>query len=284
MPLLYILILAIVQGVTEFLPISSSGHLEIAWRFLNQSSGELTQGSEGDRLIIFVAVHLGTLLAVMIYFFRDVGMLGLGVVKLATGRVGPGARLALYILVASLPLIAAGYFLKDDLIRTLYDLKVIAWANIGFAVLLYMGDRWGMTLRRVEHMRMGSALVIGCAQVLALVPGTSRSGITMTAARFFGFERAEAARFSLLLAIPAILGAATLIGLDLYRTGDIRLGIDAAIAAGLAFVTALLAIALMMAWLRRATFTPFVIYRLLLGGILLWLAYRGEIEALIPVP
>jgi undecaprenyl-diphosphatase len=126
-----------------------------------------------------------------------------------------------------------------------------------------------MTIRRLEHMSYAAALFIGLAQVLALIPGASRSGVTMTAARMIGFERADAARFSLLLSIPAILGAATLAGLNIHQTGDLELGFDAAIAAGIAFLAALISISVMMAWLRHAGFMPFVIYRLLLGGALL---------------
>ncbi len=276
MPLLYVFILAVVQGITEFLPISSSGHLELTWRAMDDAQFKLAP--EEDRLILFIAVHLGTLFAVTLYFWRDVWALVVGVLRLFTGRGGPGARLALYIVVASLPLAAVGLLLKDDLVDLLYSLQVIAWATLGFGVLLYVSDRFGMTLRKIEHLTLVKAFVIGLAQALALIPGTSRSGITMTAARFFGFERTEAARVSLLLAIPAIVGASLIGGLQLYETGNLRLGLYAGLAMGLAFLSALAAIALMMAWLRRASFTPFVVYRLAIGGLLLWLAYQEEIR------
>ncbi len=276
MPLLYVFILAVVQGITEFLPISSSGHLELTWRAMDDAQFKLAP--EEDRLILFIAVHLGTLFAVVLYFWRDVWSLAVGVLRLFTGRGGPGARLALYIVVGSLPLAAVGLLLKDDLVDLLYSLQVIAWATLGFGVLLYVSDRFGMTLRKIEHLTLVKAFVIGLAQALALIPGTSRSGITMTAARFFGFERAEAARVSLLLAIPAIVGASLIGGLQLYETGNLRLGLDAGLAMGLAFLSALVAIALMMAWLRRASFTPFVVYRIAIGGFLLWLAYEEEIR------
>jgi undecaprenyl-diphosphatase len=120
--------------------------------------------------------------------------------------------------------------------------------------------------------------VVGFAQVLALIPGTSRSGITMTAARFCGFERTDAARFSMLLAIPAILGAATLAGWDLYQLGNLRLGLDAAMAAAMALVAALVAIAVLMNWLSHATFTPFVVYRIVLGGVLFYLIYHEPVH------
>jgi undecaprenyl-diphosphatase len=129
-----------------------------------------------------------------------------------------------------------------------------------------------MTVRQIAHLTFRDALIIGLAQVLALIPGTSRAGITMTAGRLLGMERAAAAEFSLLLAIPAILGAGLLEGQTLYSSGNLALTKDAAIAAGLAFVTALIAVTLMMAWLKRASFAPFVMYRVVLGvGLLSWI-------------
>jgi undecaprenyl-diphosphatase len=130
-----------------------------------------------------------------------------------------------------------------------------------------------MTVRRIEHLRLGDVLIIGFAQVLALIPGTSRSGITMTAARFLGLERREGARFSMLLAIPVIIGAGGLKGWQLYQSGDARLTSDALLSAGLAFAMALIAIAALMAWLKRSSFTPFVLYRIFLGGFLLTAVY-----------
>ena len=269
MPLLHITILALVQGITEFLPISSSGHLVLVWEMFDRLGWQVAEQAPSDRLVLDIAVHVGTLLAVCLYFWRDVVDMIAGVAKLALGKWTPGARLALYVVAGTIPLVIAGYLLKDLVSAVLRDVRIVAWATIGFGLLLFVGDRIGMTLRRIEHMTMGSAVAIGLAQVLALIPGTSRSGITMTAARFLGFERPEAARFSMLLAMPAILGAGTLAGLDIYRGGDLRLGADAAVAAAISFFVALAAIALMIRWLRRASFTPFVVYRLLLGGALL---------------
>ena len=274
MPLLHVLILAIVQGVTEFLPVSSSGHLVLTWEAFDRLGLEVPEDTEAERLIIDIAVHVGTLFAVAVYFWRDVGRMGLGLVKLCLGRWDPNVRLVYYLLVASVPIFIVGFLAKDLITLSLRDHTVIAWATIGFGVLLYVGDRIGMTLHRIEHLSLSSALVIGVAQAFALIPGTSRAGITITAARFLGFERQDAARISLLLAIPAILGAGALAGLDLYDHGSLQLTTDAAIAAGLAFIAALIAITLMMAWLRRATFTPFVAYRIVLGAVLLWLIYQ----------
>lgn len=273
MPLLHIAILALVQGITEFLPISSSGHLVLAWEAFDALDWTVPQQKESERLILDVAVHVGTLLAVMAYFWRDLAGMAVGAARLAAGKRDPGGRLALYVILATVPVVVVGFLLKDVVTLYLRDPAVIAGTTIGFGLLLYLGDKSGLTIRRLEHMGPGAALAIGLAQVLALVPGTSRAGITMTAARFLGYERRESARFSLLLAIPAILGAGTLAGFDLYQAGNLRLGLDAAVAAGLAFVAALVAIAAMMGWLRKATFTPFVVYRILLGAGLLYLIY-----------
>jgi undecaprenyl-diphosphatase len=259
-----LILLAVVQGITEFLPISSSGHLIL----VPHASGAADQGP-----LLDVAVHVGTLGAVVLYLWRDIVRMLVGLGRAVRGRRDPGARLAFQLVLATLPLVAAGYVASRHLGDQLRSVEVIAWATLGFGILLWVADRLGMTLRRIEHMSYGSALVIGLSQVLALIPGTSRSGITMTAARMLAFERADAARFSMLLAIPAIVAAGTLAGLDLRRAGDARLTADALIAGGLSLVMALLAITAMMGWLRRASFLPFVLYRILLGGGLLAWVY-----------
>ncbi len=278
MPLLHVFILALVQGITEFLPISSSGHLVLAWEAFDLAAWDVPEETQAQRIIIDVAAHLGTLFAVLIYFRRDVGDMVIGLLRAVGGQRSAGGRLALHVVLATLPLVLVGLLAKDLVTEHLRDKTVVAVATIVFGVLLYAGDQIGMTVRRLEHLTLGSVVLIGCAQVLALVPGTSRSGITMTAARFCGLERTDAARFSLLLAVPAILGAATLSGYDLYRIGDLQVGLDAVVAAVIAFVVALAAVDLMMRWLRHASFTPFVIYRLWLGGVLLYLIYEDQIR------
>ena len=265
MPLLHIVVLALVQGITEFLPISSSGHLDLVPVFTDWAR---------QPMVINVAVHVGTLGAVMAYFWRDLWSMVAGLGRLTRGREDAGARLAGRVIVATVPVIVVGfvvdaYMLYDDL----RSLPVIAWTMLGFGIVLYVTDRLGMTVRRIEHTTLGDAVVIGLAQVLALVPGTSRAGITMSAGRMLGLERTDAARFSMLLSIPAILGAGALKSWELYEAGDAELTANALIAAGLAFIAAWLAIFLMMAWLRRSTFTPFVVYRIVLGAFLLALAY-----------
>jgi undecaprenyl-diphosphatase len=262
MGLLEIIILAVVQGITEFLPISSSGHLRAAAEIL---------GIPGSTLAIDVAVHVGTLGAVLIYFWRDIVRILLGVAQFAVGRRTDGGLLGVYIVMATIPVFLVGYFGRDLIDSQLRTLEIIGWTSIVFGILLWWADRTGMTVLKLDHLTPRNVIIIGVAQVLALVPGTSRAGVTITAARLLGYERSEAARFSMLLSIPAVAGAGLLIALDLVASGDAALGRGAVIAGILAFITALGAIALLMRWLQFAGFAPFVIYRVLMGaGILYW--------------
>jgi len=253
-----------VQGITEFLPISSSGHLILV---------PIVFGWPDQGLLMDVAVHVGTLGAVMLYFWRDMAAMAMGSIHLVRGQWNPGAQLALMVIIATIPVVLAGFTLNHFYPEGIRSMEVIGWATLGFGVLLYAADRLGATSRRIEDVQLSQAMVIGVSQILALIPGTSRSGITMTAARTLGFDRSEAARFSLLLSIPTILGAGLLKGKELYETGNAQLTADAYTAAGLALVSALIAIWAMMQWLQRATFTPFVIYRIILGILLLVFAY-----------
>lgn len=263
MTLIQIVILAIVQGLTEFLPISSSGHLVVT---------SAVMGWPDQGLIIDIAVHVGTLLAVTIYFWRDVMRVLRGSLRLVTFRGGHDARLAALLLVATLPIVVAGFFGRETLIPLFRSVEIIAWTTIGFGLLLWLADRVGMTVQRIEHIGWVTALVIGLGQVLALIPGTSRSGITITAARFLGMERLEAARFSLLLSIPTIAGAGVLAGYDLWQGGSVQLRYDAALAVAFAFAAGIASIAVMMRWLQTSNFTVFVIYRIAMGcALLFWL-------------
>lgn len=264
MPILHLVVLAVVQGITEFLPISSSGHLVLVPIFMDWPD----QG-----LMMDVAVHVGTLFAVMLYLYKDVWQMISGFGQMLKGRSSPGLRMIGLLIVGTIPVVCAGYALHTYWPGMFRSIEVIAWATLGFGVLLYISDKVGMTVRRIDHLGIFDVLFIGLSQCLALIPGTSRSGITMTAARFIGMERPDAARFSLLLSIPTIIAAGSLSGWDLYQSGDFAMAQDALLAAGLAFISALIAIAIMMAWLKRASFTPFVVYRIFLGGALLVVAY-----------
>ncbi len=265
MDVLHLVVLAFIQGVTEFLPVSSSGHLKLVPLFLDVSE---------HNLILDVAVHVGTLGAVVMYLWRDVLSMISGALRRMRGQSDPGGRLAGLLIVGTVPVVLAGFFLNQSYPESFRGLEVVGWATFGFGLLLLVADRVGMTLRRIEHLKVSDAVIIGVAQVLALIPGTSRSGICMTAARMMGLERVDAARFAMLLGIPAILGAGVLKGLELWKSGDANMTMDALLAAAFAFVTALISIHIMMLWLRRATFTIFAIYRLLLGGFLLAVVYE----------
>ena len=265
MSLLHIAILALVQGISEFLPISSSGHLVLVPWLL---------GWKDQGLIIDVAVHVGTLGAVMVYLRKDIARMLTGLLRGAKGRgFNDDTRLVMYLVIGTIPVVIAGFLVNSAYAEGIRSITIIGWTTLGFGVLLWISDRFGLTLKRIEHLRLFDVIIIGLSQVLALIPGTSRSGITMTAGRLLGMERSDAARFSMLLSIPTIIGAGTLKGYELFQAGDASLSASVLVAMFLSFITAFVAIFLMMAWLRRATFTPFVIYRILLGGFLLAVAY-----------
>lgn len=259
-----IIVIAVVQGITEFLPISSSGHLILIPNLLHWSD----QGQ-----FIDVMVHLGTLLAVLIYFWRDVWRISIGGLELFKGKVTQEGRLAIYIVLATIPAVAFGLFLKKMGFAALdRNITVVAWNTILYGLLMLVADMVGPRVRTMDNMTLKSALVIGVAQALALIPGTSRSGVTMTAARFLGFTRPDSARFSFLLGIPAIAGAGVLTVGDAVASGA-TITVDAFYCAGLTFLTGLAAIAFLMALIKRVSFLPFVLYRMVLGGFLLVMIY-----------
>ena len=259
-----IIVLAIVQGITEFLPISSSGHLAL----IPALTGWPDQGQVTD-----VMVHIGSLFAVIVYFWRDVLNLIRGGLDLLRLRMNDNSRMALYILVATIPAVVFGLYLKKSgLGDSLRSVEVIAWNAIIFGVLMYVADVIGKQTKVMEDMKMSPAVTMGFAQALALIPSTSRSGITMTAARFLGFSRPEAARFSFLLGIPAIAGAGAFVTLDAIESG-IEISNGAIMAAVLTFFAALAAIAFLMAFVKRSSFLIFTIYRIALGLLLFALLY-----------
>jgi undecaprenyl-diphosphatase len=251
--LLHLFVLALVQGITEFLPVSSSGHLVLIPVF----TGWPDQG-----LAVDVAAHVGSLGAVLVYFWRDVWRLAMAGLAFLTGRQHEARGLLWLLVIATIPAVAAGAALSGLIETVLRDPAVIAWTMTIGAGLLYAADRYGRTNRDMSGLTLRDAIWIGLAQAVALIPGTSRSGITMTMARALGVGRTEAARFSMLLSIPVILGAGLLQGLDLIESGDALLTRDAILAAALSFIAALVTVAVLMRWLQRATFLPLVIYRL----------------------
>ncbi len=257
-----LIVLALVQGITEFLPISSSAHLILVPQLM---------AWQDQGLAIDVAMHIGTLLAVMAFFHAEVRRLIMGGLNLLAGRPDGDTRLLLQLALATVPVVVLGFLIKDMVAHGFRSPLLIAATTIGFGILLWRADRRGDNAERaLGGMTYKDALVIGLFQALALVPGVSRSGITMTAGLFLAFSRTEAARFSLLLSIPTTAAAGALGGWELVKSGDAALQADAVYAAVLAFAAALLAIWAMMAWLKKASFTPFVVYRLVLGAFLLY--------------
>jgi len=265
MPLLDLLILALIQGITEFLPISSSGHLIL----LPALTGAADQGVTLD-----VAVHLGTLVAVVAYFRAEVALALSGVVDVMRGRLStPAAHLALALAISTVPVVIVGLILKvTGLSDQMRSITVIGWTMLVFGVVLYWADKVGPEERTATEWSYRHAIIMGLWQAVALIPGTSRSGITITGARFLGYDRISAARISMLMSIPTILMAGGLIALDIPPSSP-EVWRDAAIAAVLAGVAALAALALMMRFLKRVSYTPYVIYRVVLGVILLGIAY-----------
>ena len=267
MELLDIIVLAVIQGITEFLPVSSSGHLAL-WPLL---TGRPDQGAVMD-----VAVHVGTLVAVCGFFRAEFKQLLVGTGHIATGRfLTVEAKLALLIAVATVPAVIAGLALKlSDAQAALRALEVIGWATLVGAALLWWADRTATTRGEAEGWNLRDAILMGLAQALALIPGTSRSGITMTMARILGFDRVQAARLALLMSIPVILAAGSLETLGVIRDGDFRLGAELLLGTGLSCIAAWLALSVMMRMFAATwTMLPFVIYRAALGVVLLALAY-----------
>jgi len=257
------LILAIVQGVTEFLPISSSGHLILVPFFT---------GTEDQGPMIDIAVHIGSLLAIIVYFFKDVvGLAKGGFASIGIGKAPTERRLFWWIIIGTVPAAAVGIFLKSgDYLDGFRSTDLVAINLIIYGILLGIADRFGAQDRSYEDLGLKDAIIVGAAQALALIPGTSRSGVTMTAARFLGFSRPEAARFSFLLSIPAVAGAGILIVPDILEAGG-ALAQEALITGALTFVAAFLTMAFLMQFLRKASMMVFVLYRVALGGaLLLW--------------
>jgi len=262
MPLVQLIVLAIIQGITEFLPISSSAHLILAPLVVD---GWADQGP-----LIDIAAHVGSLFAVLIYFRRETAMLFRGGVDTLRFRPSNDRKLFLYIAGATIPILSlAAVFVAFDIVEALRSPVVIGLVSIIFGLLLWHADRAPSNKEGLGRIGLKEAMIIGASQMLALIPGVSRSGITMTTARYLGWTRSEAARFSMLLAIPTILALGFFAGIALVREGAEADMAGAAIVVVLSFLSALAAIAFLMQLTQRMSFTPFVIYRVAFGVLLL---------------
>lgn len=254
-------LLALIQGITEWLPISSSAHLILLPRLV----GWPDQGLGFD-----IAVHAGSLVAVLAYFRAELGEMARAWLRsLRTGQPSAEARVAWGVLLGTIPVGLAGLAFKDVVETTLRDPRVLAWALIGFGALLWAADRWGRQTRTEAELTWWDVAFIGLAQALALIPGTSRSGITMTAGRAAGWTREASARFSFLLGIPVIALAGGLDAVEMAQ-GDVALppgvlAVGFVASAGAAYLT----LWAFLAWIRRLGMAPFAVYRFLLGGALL---------------
>jgi undecaprenyl-diphosphatase len=268
-------VLGVVQGLTEFLPISSNAHL----RIVGAAFGWDDPGAA------FTAItQIGTELAVLIYFAKDIArIVSAWVASLfnAKRRSDPDARMGWLIIVGSIPIIILGLLFQKQIETNLRDLRIIAIALVAFSLILYVADRRGAKERVLEDLTVGHGIVYGIAQALALIPGVSRSGGTITAGLFLGYTRSAAARYSFLLAIPAVLGSGLY---EVYKS--FKGGVHGAqvewgptiVATVLAFVVGLSVIAWLLRYLNKGSFTPFVVYRILLGLLVLALVGTGVLD------
>jgi len=263
MTLIQIIVLSLVQGLTEFLPVSSSAHLILGGKIFSWPD----QG-----LVFDVATHLGTLLAVLVFFRKDLWrMLRPWLVRDA--RQDDSRQLGLILLVASIPAIVAGGLLHSWVESALRDIRVIAFSTVGFGLLLWWADDRFSRSKRIENMDMKTGLIIGLAQVLSLVPGTSRSGITITTGRMLGFHAESAARFSFLLSIPIIAAAGAYGVLRMIMNDSPIAWLQFNLAVVISALAGWLCIAVFLALLNRVGLVPFVVYRLALGVVLLWISF-----------
>jgi undecaprenyl-diphosphatase len=260
-PNIDILIMAILRGASEVLPIDFAAHgLLVSWLICWPDRGDLLTG----------AADGGIMVALLLYFWRDVGQMLRSLIRILRGKSDPGGRLILQLLLGSLPAFVIVFVLRHVLAVQITQPIYVAVLLVTFAVVLYVADQAGLTVRRLEQMKTGQAIVVGLFQGLAVLPGVSRIGIAATVGRILGYEREDTARFALLLTIPwmAMSGMYRVyVGLAAREAPDPEAALLTAIAAG---ITALIAVAFLMYWLRRRGFTLFAVYRVLLGAALIY--------------
>lgn len=262
-----IIMLSLIQGLTEFLPVSSSGHLILFAKY----TGFTDQGQTID-----IALHIGSLIAVVLYFWQSIKAM---LVELYKHKFLPkftdvDIRIAYYLLFATLPAIIIGGILSYFGMEWVRSAKLIGWMLIIYGIILWYADIKFKAEKKLENMRLIEALIIGFAQCLAFIPGTSRSGVTITVGRILGFNRSEIAKFSMLLSIPSILAAGVVATYFLMHGSEVQQVVMAYQAVIFSFIFSFVAIWFMMKWLQTKNFLPFVIYRICLGIILLLDAYQ----------
>lgn len=254
-------ILALIQGLTEFLPISSSAHLILPSQLF---------GWEDQGLAFDMALHLGSLVAVLFYFRRDLWNIAHAMLtQVGGGEASEDSRLGWHIIIATIPVLIAGLLFEEIAETQLRSVAVITATTLVFGVLLGVADKTGRQNRGLNQFDWKISLLIGLAQCLAIIPGTSRSGVTMTAALFCGFQRQSAARFSFLLSVPTIGAAASMALLELMGQPDLNWS-ELLYAMAMSALTALACIHFFLKFIGALGFLPFVAYRLLLGVFLLF--------------
>lgn len=267
------IILGLVQGLTEFLPVSSSAHLRIV--------GELLPSASDPGAAFTAITQIGTEAAVIIFFWRDITRIISAWARSLVRKVplsNPDARLGWWIILGTLPIVALGLVFQDAIETTLRSLWFVAGTLIVFGVLLGLADKIGSRTRTLDHLTWKHGLIFGFAQALALIPGVSRSGGTITAGLLMGYKRADAARYSFLLAIPAVLGSGLLElvkSLNGSATGNSVGWLEVVVATVVAFFVALGVIAFLMRWITKHSFLPFVIYRIALGVFVILMLMLG---------
>jgi undecaprenyl-diphosphatase len=267
-------VLGIVQGLTEFLPISSSAHLRLV--------GELF-GWDDPGAAFTAITQIGTEAAVLLYFRHDIARIVVAWLgSLGGGRKGdPDARMGWLIIVGSIPIVVLGLLFQDSIETTLRDLRIVATALVLFSLILYWADRVGAKKRELADLTVPHGIAFGFAQAMALIPGVSRSGGTITMGLFLGYSRSAAARYSFLLAVPAVLGSGFFQAYEAL-TGDVAgEGVSwgpTILATVIAFGVGLTVIAWLLRYLDRGSFTPFVVYRVVLGVLVLVLVQTGVLD------
>ena len=266
MPIFQLILIALIQGITEFLPVSSSAHLIL----LPKLTGLQDQG-----LAIDVAVHIGTLIAVLFYLRTDISVLLQGLTQaLGFKRKTTAFSLLAYLIIATIPVVLFGFLIKlVSLDESLRSVEIIAWAMLIFGLVLYRTDQKSVNTKDTNSWSHRSALIMGLWQALALIPGASRSGTVISGARLLGFSRQASAKLAMLMAIPTIIASGALLSVDVIKSGNLSLVKDFVLAATLSFFAALLSIRFMMYFLTKYSFTPYVVYRVLLSLILLAIIY-----------
>tara|TARA_B110000438_G_C15739948_1_gene618006 strand:+ start:448 stop:1215 length:768 start_codon:yes stop_codon:yes gene_type:complete len=248
-----ILILSAIQGVSEFLPISSAAHLVLVSKYYSFNT---------QNLLIDICLHLGSLLAIVVYFRKDLF------------NIVNNKKFLIKILIGTIPIIPVGYILyQTGLIEKLRDLKVIGWMTLVFGVLLYISDKTKVSKKIESNFTNNSAIIFGLFQVLALIPGVSRSGITISAGRILGFNRFDSAKISFFLAIPALFAASSIGAYKVYSEGSLELNFLAIIAVIFSFIFSYITVAIFLNFIRKFSLKIFVIYRIILSLLILAIVY-----------